>query len=94
MASSPTTPKKTTGTAPSDDGYVAVYCPECDVHTERSPDELNDVCFNCNIETAYQPLKAPPHIEDTGHDGFYFEEVFGTPTQLGIAFAVSDLNRP
>lgn len=34
---------------------------------------------------------APPAIEDTGHDGFYFEEVFGSPTQTGIGFAVSDL---
>ena len=92
MASSPTTPKTTAGTAPSDDGYVAVYCPECDADTVRSPDELWGSCFNCSVDTKHVPI--PPHIEDTGHDGFYFEEVFGTPTQLGIAFAVSDLNRP
>jgi hypothetical protein len=78
-------------TSPSEDGTIPVYCPECDVHTERSPDEIRDVCFNCSIETVYTPIKAPPAIEDTGHDGFYFEEVFGTPSQIGIGFAVSDL---
>jgi hypothetical protein len=93
MASRPTTQQTTTPTAHSeeDDGYVAVYCPECDVNTERSIDELKDVCFNCNIETKYVPIA--PSIEDTGNDGFYFEEVFGTPDHLGIAFALSDLNR-
>lgn len=62
MASANTPSMTMTTTARSDDGYLEVYCPECDANSEASPDELDVVCSNCGIDTMLVPL--PPQVRE------------------------------